>query len=309
MIIIGAGLTGLIAGHFWRGAVIHERQLTLPNNHHALLRFKSDAVSKVVGIPFQKGIVRKSIICDGQFAYDPNPYLANSYSIKVTGAVSDRSIWDLTPGPRYVAPMDFVQRAAQNLNIKFGKERVGINNENNDFIVSTIPMPTLMAMSGWKHIPDFKVQPIWSIQIDIINPIVNVFQTIYYPSFEVPYYRASITGSRLIVEYISEPKQIRKDIKSILDDFGIPMVFNNINTNIIAKKHEYGKILPIDEDIRQDFIYTMTREHGIYSLGRFATWKQILLDDVVKDCEFIDRLMRAEGGRREYQRSKMRTGR
>lgn len=69
------------------------------------------------------------------------------------------------------------------------------------------------------------------------------------------------------------------------------------------KEHRLGKIAPIKDDVRKDFIYTMTREYGIYSLGRFACWKQTLLDDVVDDCHVIHRLISAEGKRSAYHQS------
>jgi hypothetical protein len=48
MKIIGAGMAGLIAGHMLRrhSPEIHEAASSLPNNHSALLRFRSDAVAK-----------------------------------------------------------------------------------------------------------------------------------------------------------------------------------------------------------------------------------------------------------------------
>lgn len=309
MIIIGAGLSGLIAGHFFKGAEIHERQISLPNNHHALLRFKNESISNLTGIPFKKGIVRKSIICDGNFAYEVNPYLANLYSVKVTGEISDRSIWSMEHGTRYAAPLDFVSKLSVNLNIKFGKEKVGILNPSGEPIISTIPMPILMQMAGWKHIPEFKSRPIWSVQMDIAEPSIDVFQTIYYPGMESDYYRASITGNRLIVEYSAAPKNVSVDIDCILSDFGILYHKFSTDKKPVAVKHQYGKIISIDENMRQDFIYTMTREHNIYSLGRFATWRQILLDDLVKDCELIQKLIRVESGHKQYQQSRVRSGR
>ena len=53
----------------------------------------------------------------------------------------------------------------------------------------------------------------------------------------------------------------------------------------------YGKILPFDEEERQAFILWATETFGIYSLGRFATWRQILLDDLVRDIGVIKRLI------------------
>ena len=54
--VIGAGLAGLLAGNMLRhrDPVIHEVQPSLPNNHSAVLRFRSSAVGDVLNIPFQK---------------------------------------------------------------------------------------------------------------------------------------------------------------------------------------------------------------------------------------------------------------
>ena len=38
-------------------------------------------------------------------------------------------------------------------------------------------------------------------------------------------------------------------------------------------------------------MHKMTVDHGVYSLGRFATWRNILLDDVVKDIDVIKSMM------------------
>jgi hypothetical protein len=51
------------------------------------------------------------------------------------------------------------------------------------------------------------------------------------------------------------------------------------------------KILPIDEDIRRRFIMWASDNFGIYSLGRFATWRPGLqLDDLVNDVRVIQRI-------------------
>ena len=49
--------------------------------------------------------------------------------------------------------------------------------------------------------------------------------------------------------------------------------------------------MPIDDKTRKDFIYTLTEKYNIYSVGRFATWRQLLLDDVVNDISVIERLI------------------
>lgn len=65
---------------------------------------------------------------------------------------------------------------------------------------------------------------------------------------------------------------------------------NNTFIQAQAKKQTYAKILPIEEGLRKDFIYWATKEHDVYSLGRFATWRPgLLLDDLVKDIQKIEK--------------------
>jgi hypothetical protein len=40
-------------------------------------------------------------------------------------------------------------------------------------------------------------------------------------------------------------------------------------------------------------LFRLTHERNIYSLGRFATWRNILLDDVVDDIAAIKKLLKA----------------
>lgn len=55
---------------------------------------------------------------------------------------------------------------------------------------------------------------------------------------------------------------------------------------------EYGKIVPLPHHESQQLLGYLTVKHNIYSLGRFATWRNLLLDDVVQDAATIFRLMR-----------------
>ncbi|NDG64822.1 MAG: hypothetical protein EBY29_15370, partial [Planctomycetes bacterium] len=62
----------------------------------------------------------------------------------------------------------------------------------------------------------------------------------------------------------------------------------------------YSKILPIDEGERRKFIVWATDQHGIYSLGRFATWRPgLLMDDVVNDVRVIRKIIK--NGSYEYR--------
>ena len=76
---------------------------------------------------------------------------------------------------------------------------------------------------------------------------------------------------------------------ALRDDFGIK---TTMLTDIETSEQEYGKIMPIDEKLRKEFIYQMTTKYNIYSVGRFATWRQLLLDDVVEDIQHIEHFIR-----------------
>jgi hypothetical protein len=305
MIIIGAGMSGLIAAHYFRhrNPYILEAQNDLPNNHQALLRFRTDKVSRVTGVPFKKVLVRKSIQSLGEFHSNCNPKLANQYSRKVTDEVLSRSIWNLDAGERFVAPGDFINRAAKRLDIRFGNRVSSFADiyACSHPVISTMPMPVLMGLAGWKTTPIFKWRPIWSIQAEISDPVVDVYQTIHYPDIAQPQYRASITGKTLIIECSEEPNHIDDIINKVANDFGLwPCELHHTGQ---AKYQEYGKIVDSDREACRDFMYTMTRDFGIYSLGRFATWRQLLMDDVVDDCAVIERLIQSEGARSGYHQS------
>ena len=54
---------------------------------------------------------------------------------------------------------------------------------------------------------------------------------------------------------------------------------------------KYGKLLPIEEKVRKEFILYLTQKYNIFSVGRFATWRQLLLDDIVDDINVIDNMI------------------
>jgi hypothetical protein len=307
MIIVGAGMSGLIAAHYFRGRrpMVIEQQTDLPNNHEALLRFRSEAVSEVTKVPFRKMRVRKCIMYQGTYADRANPFLANMYSIKVAGKVLERSIWDMEDADRYLAPSNFINQAAAGLAINYGRTLTATGLIGTVPMISTIPMPVMMKLVNWPHQPEFRSQKIWSAQLEFAMPMVDVAQTIYYPDLGVPYYRASISGGTLIIEFLSDPADLAdKLIASICDDFGI--VSAGFKSAPVVKCHQYGKIIPIDDEMRKDFMYYLTRECNIYSLGRFATWRQILLDDVVNDCSVIEKMIGAEDKRSLYNHNLLR---
>ena len=141
MKIYGAGLAGLLAGHMLRRfePEIHEIQLSLPHNHDAVLRFRSEAVSIATGIPFKRVRVYKQIIFKGvNWGNDVPPRIANMYSLKVTGQVLNRSIVNIAPVDRWIAPPDFISQLAIGLNITYGSELTTLDLNWDGVKISTI---------------------------------------------------------------------------------------------------------------------------------------------------------------------------
>lgn len=306
MLIYGAGLAGLLAGNMLRSfkPTICEAQKELPNNHSALLRFRTEKVGTACAIPFKKVRVQKAIKYGDKTITEPNLFLSNMYSQKVTGSILSRSINNLAPVERFIAPHDLISQMARNCNIEYlAKLTIGDLEETREWephrpIISTIPMPTLMKIMKWKDVPEWPHRQIWTQTARIASPNCDVYQTIYYPDKMLSHYRISVIGNIVISEHSCEPESsIGPHIMTaLIEDFGIQP---EQLVDMKQSTQKYGKIEPINEELRKEFIFEMTSKHGIYSVGRFATWRQLLLDDVVEDIQHVEKFIRA---RSDYAR-------
>ena len=292
MIVYGAGLAGLLSANMLRRfkPIVREAQTSLPNNHSALLRFRTNGVGAACGIPFKKVKVQKAIRYEQKILKDSNLFFNNMYALKVTDSVIKRSINNLEDSERYIAPLDLISQMASNCDIQYLSPLDSQNLKNKEVKISTIPMPVLMKMVGWPEIPEFPVKPIWTQRGIIEDPNCEVYQTVYLPDPSDKPYRVSIIGNVVIAEYPQEPENnAGSDLMDLLREcFGFQA---KKLTSLKMSCQKYGKIMPIDEQVRKNFIYAMTTEHNIYSVGRFATWRQLLLDDVVKDIQVVEKFI------------------
>lgn len=285
-VIVGAGLAGLIAGHIFPNAPIIERQPEPRQTHNALLRFRSSVVSDITGIPFRRVTVRKGV-WSGMRYTDPTIALANAYSRKCTGRLLDRSVWDVAPVERFIAPEDFyaqlVMACHKRISWDTDIKTVTAIDGTTDHLVSTIPLPdalTIWGVEGCAANAEFHRAPISVRKLRVADS--DVHQTVYFPDPDVRVYRASITGSLLIVEAMSEPQD--EDMRLVLRAFELdPSDVEPLSETL----QRFGKIAPINNKLRKEFIHRLTTESGVYSVGRFATWRNILLDDVVKDLRIV----------------------
>lgn len=331
--IIGAGMAGLLAANMLHrhSPRVFEAAPSLPNNHSAVLRFRTDRVAEVLGISFKKVQLIKTA------APWLNPVADTlMYAMKTGGTYrSDRSInTDVERGERWIAPGDLISRMAKGIEINYNykmqpiykvraeADRRGIDVDVmeriaksegllrpafSEPVISTIPMPTLMEILDYPHRPEFNY-------IQGANIIARAFHcdayaSVYIPSPENAFNRVSITGDGLIIEYafpqlgavdsfFSIMLDQSKRNTALLDQVARAAWFLGIEAvypeSIEVKRQQYAKIQPIPDEERKRFMAWATDNHNIYSLGRFATWRPgLLLDDLINDIRHIERWIKS----------------
>lgn len=304
MIIYGAGMSGLLAAQMLKrhNPVVMESQSSLPNNHAALLRFRTDAVERATGIKLKKVYVQKAVLehPDGLLTTSPNIQLQNMYSMKVTGGIRERSIMNCEAGERYIAPDDFCERLAEGVTIQYNENLKSVKFAHSDAIISTIPMPALMKIAGWSDMPKFDWSPITTISAKLSGVPCDVYQTIYIPFISMPAYRLSITGDNFIIEMMGHQSLDQDPAEAVLHHlryfFGGASLSRIVPIDAKIKRQEHGKLNPTNNSNRKEFILAMTDLYNIYALGRFGTWRQILMDDVVKDVKLIEAMIEERSG-------------
>jgi hypothetical protein len=296
--IAGAGLAGLVAAHAWPQANVLEAAPAPREGHRALLRFRSDAVARLTGIEFRRVRVRKGLWAEERFQ-GANIRWANLYARKVVGALrGDRSVWSLEPVDRYVAPDTFYEQLVDAVGARIAWSTPADFAAMRTPTVSTAPLPVVLGQCGIECAVPFRRAPIHVTRYTL--PGADAFQTVYFPEPELGVYRASITGHTLICESMT-PELEDVDLDAIERAFGLEQGCLGGDAETVEQK--FGKIVPIDDPVRKHLLFRLTHEYNIFSLGRFATWRNLLLDDVVDDIAVLKRLMRASTTNYDLQKA------
>jgi len=298
MIIVGAGMSGLLAGQYFRSQKprILERQETLPHNHKALLRFRSEAVSNLSGIDFKKVRVDKAVSVNGCLYSKANIKMQNNYSRKVTGGVGQRSLSNLESVDRFIAPDDFISQLSNGLDVEYGvdaKSAILTAISEGESVISTMPISSLAKILDYKDEFRLKARKVRVMKATIEDIDCDVYQTIYFPELDTTLYRMSITGDQVIAEFVDN----NNGLSSMAHDCDSAMrELFGIVSELEWDSHvqEFGKLIPhIGNEVKR-FMSWATQTYGIYSLGRWGTHRQILMDDVVNDLHVINRMIKTE---------------
>lgn len=298
MKIIGSGLSACLAGVLIPSAEIIEAN-SETKIHKALLRFRTPEIGKITGIPFKKVTVHKGIWHRGQNVA-LSPKFIVRYARKVSEVISARSIVNLEPVERYIAPDDFHEQLLAYLGnrIVYNSD-LEVLTKRNEIKISTIPIYVTIA-----HLDELKrtAKERMSVNRDnfdfsgainkiyvtkLLIPNCDMYATNYYTCPDTSVYRASLNGSELIIE--SNMEIWSQDIQIVVQSFGLDGInLINILDNYVQNN---GKMSNLDDDKRKELLYRLTKDYNIYSLGRFAIWKNVVMDDVLNDVMVIKNMM------------------
>jgi hypothetical protein len=301
--ILGAGMAGCLAGILNnKSMIIEARGYGDIGEHKAVLRFRTDRIGRITGIPFKKVQVRKAIWYEQHEYARPEIRFINMYSKKVSGSFTTRSIVNLDTVERFIPPLDFheilvgmcldrIEWCSPILHIN--NEQIVVSTEGDRTtsisrdgvpIISTLPMSLIGTLCNLPCPVPLKSKVIQVIRFQV--PGSDLHQTLYYPApeSEIPVYRASIIEDILTVETLQtsfDPTRLLNDVpvREVLNSFGL----HPGDVQYLDQGKQLGKIQPIDDKFRKRYIFDLTMQYQLYSLGRFAIWKNILMDDVYDD--------------------------
>lgn len=298
--VVGAGISGLLSAiHFARlghPVLVVEKSEEIPNNHHAVLRFRTDFVSGMTGIPFRKVSVLKAI--------EPykNPVAsANSYSKKTNGQYLQRSILSGSDSvsTRYIAPPDFVSQLVGltkplpiewgfGFGFDFGAWSSDCASNPDHWVINTTPLNHMASAVGIEFDnskAEFGHRKGCVIKARVIGS--DSFFSLYVPDPSCPFYRVSLTGDELMVEISgasAEDISPAESVRILRRACSLAAIDFLDCGGLKVNDQKYAKITPIDERTRRQLIMEATDKFRIISVGRFATWRpKLLLDDIVSD--------------------------
>lgn len=312
LVIIGGGVAGAVASGFFKylSPQVFEATNSDPlENHNAIMRFESNAIPMILGVPATSVKVTKNIYYQGNVYANPEIRFSNMYSKKVIDKLSKRSIDNLQTEQRFI-----LTKKIKINNINYNHKLVGKDRNNlifmhkeqfikipYDVCISTIPMPRLLEMDVFNlNMLNYTATNIYTAKYNLCTKIDNsLCQTIYFPDNDLGVYRASIVNGEMLIESVSRIKH--REVEIVLESFGL--VDSDIEF-VSSNSNKLGKIYTEKDIERRKIIMQLTDEFNIYSFGRYAIWKSIRADDLISDLHKIKNMLEVSKIESKYNRKK-----
>lgn len=316
-LILGAGLAGTMAARVLSDhhpgkslLVIDKRPTPDTKNHWALLRFRDLDAARALGIGVEEIEVEKAVYWRGSLHYSADIAMNNTYSLKTYGHIGRRSLKELGVAKRYLplsnpSPRDCqwgteINALRPGLVVAYsGETRTEIEYKT---CISTIPMDELLkstaGLDDAYFLPlreNLKKEPICVFRKKLKGIRCDVNQTIYFPESRFSIYRATLEREEFIIEYMDTGDDAPIDeLQEVIGCFGIPFTRTALGEISPDDFHRqpYGKTIGIDDDLRRRIIYDLTDTYNLYSVGRFATWRPLRADQLVKDVQKVEKMIR-----------------
>mgnify|MGYP001564782586 CR=1 FL=1 len=304
-IILGAGLSGSIMYAVLNGkALVLEKNPYQHQGHQAVLHFRNPLLGQLLDLPLQSIQVVKAIYYKGQHYTESNLFFNNMYSLKITSVLTDRSIGTLESGERWfmkdnvtinhiIAPdvnhYQCCMVALNNYGIMCQQGGKDITYPY-DVLISTLPLPFLLQKLNMQIDWDFTAVPIFIARLTLPEEFSTVCQTLYYPDLDYSVYRATIDHQKVIMETLSKDN-LDSQLQGMFTSFGLPLGLLMKIPNPIITEQAFGKIKPLPNDMCKAVLYELTTKYNIYSLGRFALWKNLRAEDIYQDALKIKKMI------------------
>lgn len=252
--------------------------------------------------------VKMGIYDKGDIIYQGNDKLAEKYAMKVLGLYSNNTIkfiekekeaYVIKNSDGNIGRKMFFYSELQKLNSDnnyiFGAEVVGVNvsshklylsNGNNikyDFLISTIPLKNLNRIAKqWDCINSaLNLYPFFINRLQVDSD--NEYQVLYCTDDKIRFSRMAKLNDTIFLE---TRNKFSLQHATLEEQKFMNILFNPAHVPIKSYFSYPGRFKQIDDDVFLK-IKEGYRKVNIFLLGRIATWRFKLVEDIYEDCREI----------------------
>jgi len=267
-IIIGAGISGLMAAHKFSRALVLER-----GDKNSIMRMINATFYAHEFVPKfaeQKVLVRTVVRGDGTARdYAEKIYGDRNHPVSMDHVDHETNAWKWDSVALLKEVQDHIlwKSSVKRIDLHLGRVYVDESPLCSsgffafDKLITSVPLPVLLKMVGWSADMPFKSDPIWlmddlTMAKDI--PPEGEQHVIYYPDLSVPYYRSNQMGGSNIIEF----------------EYSDRMVTDVVRKRGVALRP--GKIWPHPD---AGELVQRLKHYNTFCIGRYACWEPKMLSN------------------------------